>query len=78
MVEPPSVAAAIDGANADDDGEGEAVWYDSIEIADSEGVGAFAPVARGWVVRSSEPFGLGLGRMVNTDDSEEAVDSGTA
>ena len=69
IVDPPSVAAASEGAMRDED---EAVWYDSIDIIESVvvGVGAWAPTASGCSVRSSEPFGLGDGRMVRMEESE--------
>ena len=68
IVDPPSVAAATDGANTLD----VAVWYDSIESIDSVvvGVGACAPVASGRDVRSSDPLGFGDGRIVMMDESE--------
>lgn len=53
----------------------DAVWYDSIESKDSDvvdvvGVGPCAPVAIGCDVRSSDPLGLGEGRIVIIDESE--------
>ena len=49
-----------------------AVWYESMVMSESVGVGAWAPVASGRAVRSSEPFGLCLGRMVRIEERDEA------
>lgn len=68
----PSVAAAMEGSNADD----EAVWYDSMEMRESVGVGPCTPVARGRVVKSSEPFGLSPGRIVRMEDVLSIADCG--
>ena len=54
----------------------EAVWYDSIDIRDSVGVGPCAPVARGRALRSSEAFRFGAGRMVRMEESDGAVGLG--
>lgn len=72
-MDPPSVAAAMDGVMLEDDPD--AVWYELIDRAESVGVGACAPVARGCEVRSSDPLGLGAGRMVIMEDREEEVGS---
>ena len=75
----PSVAAAIeiseDESNApaaDKEDIDPAVWYESMVMSESVGVGAWAPVASGRAVRSSEPFGLCLGRMVRIEERDEA------
>ena len=73
IVEPPSVAAAIEGVVISEDAD--AVWKDSMETIDSEGVGALAPVARGREVKSSEPLGLGAGRIVKIEEREEGAAS---
>lgn len=46
-----------------------------MDMKESDGVGAFAPVAGGWEVKSSEPFGLGLGRMVIIEERLDMVGS---
>ena len=74
IVDPPSVAAATDGAMMLD----VAVWYDSIDSIDSDevevvGVGPCAPVASGCEVRSSEPLGFGDGRIVRIEESEGGI-----
>ena len=68
----PSVAAAIEGSNAED----EAVWNDSIDRRESVGVGPCAPVASGLAVRSSEPLGLCAGRIVRIEDVLSMADCG--
>lgn len=70
IVEPPSVAAAMDGTKL----ELEAVWNVLTDIMESVGVGPFAPTARGRSVRSSEPFGFGAGRMVRIEDKDGGCD----
>ena len=75
----PSVAAAMEISESDTlpfasskaDIE-PAVWYESIVMSESVGVGPCAPVASGWDVRSSEPFGVWAGRMVRIDESDDA------
>lgn len=46
-----------------------------METMDSEGVGALAPVAGGWEVRSSEPLEFWAGRMVRIEERVEGVES---
>ncbi len=46
-----------------------------METMDSEGVGALAPVAGGWEVRSSEPLGFWVGRMVRIEERVDGVES---
>ena len=44
-----------------------------MDMRESVGVGACAPVAKGRVVKSSEPLGLGEGRTVRMDEREGGV-----
>lgn len=66
----PSVAAAIELPTTEDG----AVRNESMVIKESVGVGPWMPTARGRAVRSSEPFGLGAGRIVRTEEPLAIVD----
>lgn len=75
----PSVAAAIETADTESNAPvvdraemDPAVWYESMVMSESVGVGPCTPVARGCEVRSSEPLGLWIGRMVRMDERDEA------
>ena len=68
----PSVAAAMEDPITE---EG-AVRKESMVMRDSVGVGPWTPSARGRAVKSSEPFGLGAGRIVRTEEPLTIADCG--